>query len=223
MRYDRKPAVIMLTGIRFVGWLMPMRPRVIGLISTLVLGLLSGPLPAEAQQVGKVYRIGYLGARSASPTEIAFRQGLRELGYVEGQNLVSEYRWAEGKYERLPDLAAELVRLKVDVIVTSSAQPVIRAVHADGIVASVDTRAIGTAIIELGGGRRKVGEQLDLAVGFSNIAPVGVVVDGERPLAVIHAASETDADRAAECLLGACEFGNSAPAATPVVVEILAA
>ncbi len=87
--------------------------------------------PAEAQQKGKVYRIGYLVAGKSDPTShppsIAFRQKLRELGYVEGQNLVIEYRRAERKYERLPDLAAELVRLKVDVIVTSGSTRVIRA------------------------------------------------------------------------------------------------
>ena len=105
-----------------------MRLRTVGLISTLILGLLAAPLRAEAQQAGKVYRIGYLGGRSALPTtEVAFREGLRELGYVEGQNLVIEYRSAEGKRKRLPDLFAELVRLKVDVIVPSPAPPAIRA------------------------------------------------------------------------------------------------
>ena len=77
---------------------------------------------AEAQQSTKIPRLGYLGATSLSiiPDRIyAFRQGLRELGYVEGKNIVIDYRWAEGKMERLPDLATELVRLKVDVIVTS--------------------------------------------------------------------------------------------------------
>ena len=77
---------------------------------------------AEAQQPTKVPRIGYLSptSPSASPTRIeAFRQGLRELGYVEGKNIVIEYRYAEGKFDRLPALAAELVRLKVDLIVTT--------------------------------------------------------------------------------------------------------
>ena len=73
--------------------------------------------PAEAQQAGKVYRIGFLSSGPAIPR--AFRQGLQEMGYVEGKNLVIEYRWGQGKYERLPDLAAELVRLKVDIIVAS--------------------------------------------------------------------------------------------------------
>jgi putative tryptophan/tyrosine transport system substrate-binding protein len=75
---------------------------------------------AEAQQPKKVPRIGYLGAtsRSINPARVeAFRQGLRELGYVEGKNIVIEYRYAEGKLDRLPALAAELVGLKVDIIV----------------------------------------------------------------------------------------------------------
>ncbi len=99
--------------------------------------------------------------------------------------------------------------------------PVIRAVHAEGIVSEVDTRAVGNAIIELGGGRRKVGEQLDLAVGFSDIAAIGTAVDSERPLAVIHAATESDADRAAANMLNACKLSESAPAERPTIAEIL--
>jgi putative ABC transport system substrate-binding protein len=76
---------------------------------------------AEAQQPKKIPRIGFLGALSPSSISArieAFRQGLRELGYVEGKNLVIEYRWAEGKFDRVPALAAELVQLK-EVIVTA--------------------------------------------------------------------------------------------------------
>src|SRR5205823_4697307 len=75
----------------------------------------------EAQRAKKVWRIGFLAATSPSVEAArieAFRQGLRELGYVEGKNIIIEWRWAEGKFDRLPDLAAELVRLDVDVIVT---------------------------------------------------------------------------------------------------------
>ena len=84
--------------------------------------LLALPFPARAQQPARIPRIGILVGSSASSYSArveAFRQRLRELGYVEGKNVVLEYRYAEGKLERLPDLAAELVRLKVDVIVTS--------------------------------------------------------------------------------------------------------
>jgi putative ABC transport system substrate-binding protein len=88
--------------------------------------LLTTAPPAEAQQPTKTLRIGYLSplTPSANPARIeAFRQGLRELGYVEGKNIAIEYRSADVKLDRLPELAAELVRLKVDVIVTSSPAP----------------------------------------------------------------------------------------------------
>jgi putative ABC transport system substrate-binding protein len=84
--------------------------------------LLTTTLPAYAQQPTQVPRIGFLNAASASAILVryeAFRQGLRELGYVEGKNIVIDYRYAEGKLDRLRELAAELVRLKVDVIVTA--------------------------------------------------------------------------------------------------------
>jgi ABC-type uncharacterized transport system substrate-binding protein len=83
--------------------------------------LLAAPLAAEGQQAAKVPRIGYLAANLGANPELleAVRQGLRDLGYVEGRNIVIEYRSAEGQPERLPSLAAELVALKVDVIVTS--------------------------------------------------------------------------------------------------------
>ena len=85
------------------------------------LGALAEALPAFAQQKGKVWRIGFLGPATAAANAQrieALRAGLRELGYVEGKNIAIDFRWAEGKYERLPELAAELVRLKVDIIVT---------------------------------------------------------------------------------------------------------
>jgi putative tryptophan/tyrosine transport system substrate-binding protein len=87
---------------------------------TFVGGILAAPLAAEAQTAEKVYRIGMLGSSSSDPLVEAFKQGLRELGYVEGRNIMVEYRSAEGRPDRLPDLAADLVRLKVDVIVASS-------------------------------------------------------------------------------------------------------
>jgi len=97
------------------------------LMVILAVGLLAAPLAAGAQQPGKVFRIGILS--NVPPTHPegarvwgAFIQGLGDLGYVEGQNITIEHRSSEGKYERLPDLAAELVRLKVDVIVAPAAQ-----------------------------------------------------------------------------------------------------
>src|SRR5262245_63407683 len=101
---------------------------------TLFLGWLFGPVGAEAQQAAKVARVGWLTADGNPAREDAFRQGLRDLGYVEGHNVVIEYRSAEGKLERLPALAAELVGLKVDVIVP--------AVTAAALAAKQATRAI---------------------------------------------------------------------------------
>ena len=93
--------------------------------------LLVMPLAAKAQPAGKVWRIGYLSPLAASADSIhrqAFSQGLRELGYVEGQNVTIESRYADGKFDRLLDLAAELVRLKVDLIVAAPT-PAVRAVQ----------------------------------------------------------------------------------------------
>jgi putative ABC transport system substrate-binding protein len=86
-------------------------------IATLAGGLLAAPLAAEAQSPGKIARIGYLTTAQASDVDKAFRQRLRDLGYVEGRNVVIEYRSAHGRAERLPDLAAELAALRVDVVV----------------------------------------------------------------------------------------------------------
>jgi ABC-type uncharacterized transport system substrate-binding protein len=91
--------------------------RVIAVV--LAVSLILAPVAAEAQQAGKVSRIGYLSIASGqSPRTEAFRQGLRELGYIEGTNITIEYRFARGKADRLRDLATELVDLKVDLIVT---------------------------------------------------------------------------------------------------------
>ena len=102
-------------------------------LRTVSVGLLAAPLAVEAQQPGRVPRIGFLGVTSPSdrpPLLDAFRQGLRELGWVEGQNIVIDYRYAEGRVDRLPDLAAELVRLKVDLIVSEGTQGVTAARNA---------------------------------------------------------------------------------------------
>jgi len=111
------------------------------------LGLFAAPLAAEAQQAGKVYRIGFLWDTPAVwPHALkAFHEGLRDLGWTEGKNIVVEYRWADGRFEQLPRLAEELVRLKVDVIVAptsiytgaarraTSTIPIVFASHADPI------------------------------------------------------------------------------------------
>ncbi len=125
----------------------------VGFVVTLTLSLLVAPLTAEAQQATNVHRIGRLSP--GSPTEPnpnleAFRQGLRELGYVEGQNLIIESRYAEGSEERLPDLAAELVRLKVEVIVAGGSSTIRAAQHATRtipIVMAVSYDPVGRGLV----------------------------------------------------------------------------
>jgi len=108
---------------------------------------------AQAQQASKIPRIGYLNATSAStsPARVeAFRQGLRELGYVEGKNIVIEFRHAEGKLDRLPSLAAELVRLKVDIIVSggpATTRPAKEATSTIPIVMAQDNDPVATGIV----------------------------------------------------------------------------
>ena len=99
--------------------------------------------------------------------------------------------------------------------------PVVRPVHAEGVLVEVDTRAVGNAIIELGGGRHEVGETLDLSVGFTDIAPIGTVLDSNRPLAVVHAATAEDADLAKNNLLAACRFAAEAPDPRPAICRIM--
>jgi len=99
------------------------------------LSILAAPLAAHAQPTDKVHRIGLLSGASPgrAPVE-AFRQGLREFGWVEGQNIVIEYRFAEGRDDRLPALAAELVQLKVDVIAAGPTAPAVAAKNATGMI-----------------------------------------------------------------------------------------
>ena len=92
------------------------------LLFIITLGVLLGSLAAQAQQSSNVYRIGFLGNSTAvleANLVGPFREGLRDLGYVEGRNVLIEYRWAEGKYDRFPALIGELLALKVAVIVTA--------------------------------------------------------------------------------------------------------
>ena len=107
--------------------------------------LLTTVPPAEAQQPMKIPKMGFLFATSpsVSPARVeAFRQGLRELGYVEGKNIVIEYRYAAGKLDRLPALASELVGLKVDVIVTAGGLSTRAAKEASAVVPVVMTQDI---------------------------------------------------------------------------------
>ncbi len=118
--------------------------RKIGALTIAFALILLVPLAPDAQQSQKVRRIGFLGSAPSPPTD-AFRQGLRDLGWIEGQNLIIAWRWMEGRPERLPELAEELVRLNPDVILaTSSTQveavrqktktiPIVFAAHADPV------------------------------------------------------------------------------------------
>ena len=122
-------------------------------------GLIATPLAARAQQVGRIYRIGLLesvpAAQNAANLD-ALRKGLRDLGYVEGRNLIIEYRSAEGRAERFPDLASELVRLRVDLIVTRGTPAAMAAKDATETIPLLmatmgDPRAIVTSFAHPGG------------------------------------------------------------------------
>jgi putative ABC transport system substrate-binding protein len=119
--------------------------------------LLTAPLAAEAQQAAKVPRIGWLSLNLAASPHLpeAFRQGLRDLGYVEGRNVVIEYRDAEGKIERLPALAAELVALKVDVILAGGPPQALAAKQATKTIPIVfiagDVSGLVTSLARPGG------------------------------------------------------------------------
>ena len=125
-----------------------MKLSTLALLTALAFGILVAPLVAEAQPPTKVYRIGWLRPDSPPPPSApypphleAFRQRLRDLGYVEGQNLVMEWRWAEGSEAWLPALAAELVRLKVEVIVVPGTDATLAAQHATRTIPIVMTGA----------------------------------------------------------------------------------
>ena len=141
------------------------------LLGVLVLALLSAPLAADAQQPPKVARIGLLSPFSPSDAALwhqAFRRGLHDLGWVEGKNISIEYRYAEGRNDRLPDLAADLVRLKVDIIVAS--------ISTDALAAKNATRAIPIVVASAGdpvgsGLVESLGRPGGNITGLSQIAP----------------------------------------------------
>ena len=133
---------------------------------------------AEAQQPRKVSRIGFLSPVSASGSSAnleTFRQGLRELGYIEGKNIIIEYRWAEGKLDRLPELAAELVSLGVDIIVTGGTPPVLAAKKATNTIPIV-------------------------AANADNLVELGVVASLARPGGNVTGSTRVDADFSAKRL-----------------------
>jgi putative ABC transport system substrate-binding protein len=129
------------------------RSTITNLTTVVVVLLLAVPLGAPAQQPGKLYRIGMLETIAASLNSVnlqAFHQELKVLGYVEGQNLAVDYRSADGRAERFPELAAELVRLRVDLIVTRGTPAAIAAKKATGtipIVMAASGDPIGTGLV----------------------------------------------------------------------------
>src|SRR4030095_10336421 len=134
--------------------------------------LLAVAVIAEAQQAKKVQRIGYLTSNTSSaelPRFDAFRQGLRDLGHVEGQNIAIEYRHAEGKFDRLPGFAAELVGLKVDVLVGVTTNAVVAAKEATRTIPIVFIGVSDPVAAELVDSLARPGGNL---TGFTNIAPV---------------------------------------------------
>jgi putative ABC transport system substrate-binding protein len=128
--------------------------------------------PAESQSPARVPRIGYLDGGWPTPESQdllnAFRLGLREFGYIEGRNIAIEYRWAEGDYERLPELAGELARLKVDIIVAGVAQAARAAKQATGSIPIVVVAAVDPVGFGLVKGLARPGENI---TGLSNLSP----------------------------------------------------
>lgn len=180
-----------------------MRLRSAGLPLLVILGLLAAPLAGEAQQAGKMWRIGVLGGsppttpEAARPWE-ALLQGLRDLGYVEGQNLAVERRWAEGRAERYHELAAELVAWRPDVIVAAftpsvsaakratSTIPIVMAIAGDpvgaGLVASLARPGGNITGMSLQNSPELAGKRLELLKeAFPSVGRVGLLVNRTLP------------------------------------------
>jgi ABC-type uncharacterized transport system substrate-binding protein len=123
------------------------------IVAAFTISVLITPSASQAQHRGHVPRVGYLGTSSASlePELVkAFREGLRDRGYVEGENIFIEYRWAEGNYQRFPDLVADLLKLKVDLILTAGTPGALaakRATQTIPIVMAVTGDAVGTGLV----------------------------------------------------------------------------
>jgi len=186
-------------------------------LGTLAGGLLSAPLAVGAQQPAKVFRIGILGTYPPTTPEFAhlweaFAQGLRERGYIEGQNLVVERRFMEEKAERLPVLAAELVRLKVSVIVAGGQPPPVAAKRATATIPIVMTNfsdpvglGLVTSLSRPGGNItglafltvELVGKQLQLLKeAVPRVSRVAFLINPSNPGAALQRrGAETTADR----------------------------
>jgi len=179
--------------------------RTFVIVVAFTISALVTPSASSAQPRGHVPRVGYLGTSSAAlePELVkAFREGLREHGYVEGQNILIEYRWAEGNYQRFPDLIADLLKLKVDVILTSGTPgawaakratrtvPIVMAVTGDavatGLVASLprpggNLTGLTTMVPDLEGKRLEILREV-----LPNLMTVGVLLNTSNPLTAIQ-------------------------------------
>jgi putative tryptophan/tyrosine transport system substrate-binding protein len=137
--------------------------RLIGLAVVLAVSFILAPLVGEPQPTGKVARVGWLNTASPGSLDEAFRSGIRQLGYVEGQNIAIEWRWVEGRFDRLPSVAADLANRNVDIIVaggtpaalvarkTTVTIPIVMVVAADPIAAGLVT-SLGRARGQYHGG-----------------------------------------------------------------------
>jgi len=192
--------------------------RLIGLAVVLALSLPLAPLAAGAQQTEKVHRIGFLSAaRAGSQAEDAFRQGLREHGYIEGQNLLVEWRFAEGRNDRLSEFAAELVRLKVEVVVTLASAAALAAKKATAAIPIVFTQVTDPVGLGVVSSLARPGGNL---TGFSVL---GVELTGKRlellkeavpslksVVALTHSANPTSALDVKEAQIAARRLGLEA-------------
>jgi putative ABC transport system substrate-binding protein len=182
----------------------------IGLILALTFALLLPPLVIEAQPTGKVWRLAFLGdgsaAMRAAHTLAPFREGLRELGYVEGQNVMIEDRWPDGQRERLPVLAEELVRLQVDAIVTYGV-PAARALKAATttipIVVAVAADMVGAGLVESlprpGGNVTGISDQITDLSG-KNLQFLQELLPGLKQIALLRNPINPGAERSAEAI-----------------------
>jgi len=186
-------------------------------ICTLAGGLLAAPLAADAQQAAKIARIGWLAVNLAASPHMyeAFRQGLRDLGYVEGGNVVIESRSAEGKFERLPALAAELVALKVDVILAAGTSQALAARQATRTLPIVFTAVADPVASGLVTSLARPGGNV---TGLSNLSPdligkylelLKQAVPGVSRVAVLWRAGELGERTEKDMLKGAEVAGRS--------------
>ena len=169
---------------------------------TLLGGAAAMPLAARAQQGGKLWRIGYLSGIARPPSLQAsyfggFLEGIRELGYIEGRDYLVEWRFADGHYERFPDLAAELVRLKVDVIVVAASAAIRPVQQATGTIPTVFSYSIDpvgnglvTSLARPGGNTTGLSSSLEdivakhvelLAMAVPGLSRIAVLVDPSNP------------------------------------------